>query len=377
MKTFTRVAAIAFIIGFYSGCSPVKFVLDDSVCKDNGCIVSDGKYVFNYSATAGAGKVDILIVNDNSASMSFEQARLAPRFRSFISELDGQHVDYRIAMTTTDVSESKAGQLISFQDGVSYLKSSNPDRQVLFNQTIQRPETLSCEKFISDWVRSHGGDRNSINTPEYSTAYLQNCPSGDERGVYAANVVVNKNPANFIRSDAHLAVIFLSDEDERSALYNSAEFKLDQLDQPANLISNVKTKLGEDKYNSLSLHAIVVKDQACLNVQNNQMLDANAATKGLISGSMGNVYLTMTAQGWGNAADICSEDYTSQLGQIRTKISESIKDILLNCSSPLELSVEVNGKSVAYQMEGKVLKLAQALVVGTTINLAYKCTSLN
>ncbi len=92
----------------------------------------------------------------------------------------------------------------------------------MFNQTIQRPETLACEKFIANWIRSHGGNTSSINSTEYSQGYAQKLSFGDERGIYAANMVVKNNPSSFIRSDAHLAVIFLSDEDERSGLYNDA-----------------------------------------------------------------------------------------------------------------------------------------------------------
>ncbi len=117
MKTLTRLAALFIFVGFYVACSPVKFSLDDSQCKEDGCVVVDGKYAFDYTATAGYGKVDILIVNDNSASMSFEQARLAPRFSCFISDLDSRSIDYRIGMTTTDVSGSRAGQLVTFSDG--------------------------------------------------------------------------------------------------------------------------------------------------------------------------------------------------------------------------------------------------------------------
>lgn len=375
MNTLTRMTVLSFAVGLYVGCSPVKFSLDDSKCRDNGCIVENGKYSFNYTATAGLGKVDILIVNDNSASMSFEQARLAPRFSNFISDLDSKRIDYRIAMTTTDVT-SKGGSLLSFKEGTPYLTPAHQDRVILFNQTIQRPETLACEKFVANWIRNHGGDRNSIGTASYSTAYSQNCPSGDERGVYAANLVVNSNPSNFIRSDAHLAVIFLSDEDERSGLYQSQGHALDQLDQPAYLISNIKSRLGDDKYNSLSVHAIVVKDQNCLNQQNSQTLDGYSPTTGLVTGSVGNVYLSFVNQRWGNAADICSNDYSSQLGQIRSQITERIKDIMLNCSNPTDLVVTVSGSPVAYQLEGKTLKFSQYLVPGTNVTMSYKCESL-
>lgn len=377
MKALTRVTALSFLVGLYVGCSPVKFSLDDSKCKDSGCVVENGRYSFNYSISAGYGKVDILIVNDNSASMSFEQARLAPRFNNFISDLDNQRIDYRIAMTTTDITGSKGGNLIYYKEGTPYITPGHQDRYTLFNQTIQRPETLACEKFIADWIRQNNGDRNSINSTAYQTAYPQNCPSGDERGVYAANMVVNNNPANFIRSDAHLAVIFLSDEDERSGLYQNQGYVLDQMDQPSYLISNIKSKLGPDKYNSLSLHAIVVKDQSCLNQQNNQALDNYSPTIGLVTGSLGNLYLSFTNQGWGNAANICSNDYASQLGQIRSLITDRIKDIMLNCSNPSDLVVTVSGSSVSYQQEGKILKFSQYLAPGTNVTLSYKCDSLD
>ena len=377
MKTLVKLATLSFVMGFYIGCSPVKFALDDSKCKDKGCVVINGQYSFNYSVTAGLGKVDILIVNDNSASMSFEQARLAPRFANFISDLDTRNIDYRIGMTTTDVSSSKAGTLLSFKEGIPYLMPSHQDRVTLFNQTIQRPETLACEKFIANWIRNNGGNRDSINSDAYSKGYAQNCPSGDERGVYAANLVINNNPSNFIRPDAHLAVIFLSDEDERSSLYTTQGYKLEQMDQPAYLVSNVKEKLGSDKYNSLSVHAIVVKDQNCLTHQSNQALDNYSPTAGLVMGSIGNVYLSFTNQGWGNAADICSEDYAGQLGEIRSKITDRIKDIMLNCVDPQELQVSVSGNSLPYTLEHKTLKFSQYLAPGTKVTLTYKCESLN
>lgn len=376
MKTLTKMAAISFFVGLYVGCSPVKFSLDDSKCKDSGCVVENGKYSFNYTQTAGRGKVDILIVNDNSASMSFEQARLAPRFKRFIEDLDAQKIDYRIAMTTTDVSGSRGGNLIYYKEGTPYITPAHADRKTLFDNTIQRPETLACEKFIANWIRARGGDVNSINSAEYSAKYSQNCPSGDERGVYAANLVVKNNPSNFIRNDAHLAVIFLSDEDERSGLYGDNGYVLDQMDQPNYLITNVKNSLGADKFNSLSVHSIVVKDNACLNLQNSQALDGYGPTTGLVSGSIGNVYLSFATAGWGAAADICSEDYTSQLGQIRSKITDRIKDIMLNCSNPSDLIVTVSGTPVGYYMDGKTLRFNQYLTPGTSVNLSYKCDAL-
>lgn len=386
MNALAKFATLSFVVGLYVGCSPVKFALDGSQCKDSGCIVENGKYSFKYSATAGAGKVDILIVDDNSASMSFEQKRLAPRFANFIQNLDARAVDYRIAITTTDVSGGQfpqGGKLIPFGDGSAYLTPGNTNRFNLFNNAIQRPETLSCENWIAQ-------NFSSQNTAWYTSTYNQNCPSGDERGIYSANLVVQNNPGNFIRNDAHLSIIFMGDEDERSGMYRNpnaderfsyaAEFALSNLDQPATLVNNVKSIYGNEKFNSLSVHAIIVKpgDTACLAMQNSQTLGnpPNFATIGAVSGSYGKAFQGFIDSNWGVAASICSEDYTGQLGNIQTRIENSIKDIMLNCASPENLIVTVSGTPVSHWLQGKVLKFSQSLTPGTSVTLSYQCSSL-
>lgn len=379
MKTLTKYAFISFALGLYVGCSPVKFSLDSSKCDNLGqtCVVENGEYsVGPTTIKVGAGKVDILIVNDNSASMSFEQKRMAPRFASFISDLDARGVDYRIAMTTTDITGSNAGKLIYFDANTPYLTNSNPNRQALFNNTIQRPETRNCENFIANYLRQNG--KASANTAAYQTAYAQNCPSGDERGTYQANLVLTSNPSNFIRPDAHLSIIFLSDEDVRSGLYGQAGYALADLDQPYTLTNNVKTKLGIEKFNSLSIHAIIVKDDYCLNLQNNQILgdNPNPDTYGMVSGSYGRVYQTFPDAGWGRAVSICSEDYSTDLGQIRTSLVDKISSTLLSCSNPTNLVVTSSGSPVSYTISGKTLKFTPALAQGTSVTLSYKCAEL-
>jgi hypothetical protein len=374
-----KILLLFIILGFYSGCSQVKFSLDDSKCRDNGCIIDNGKYSFKYSTVSGVGKVDILIVNDNSASMSFEQARVAPRFQNFIKNLDDKKIDYRIAITTTDVSGGafpQGGNLIPFGDGSAYLHPANQNRSILFNAAINRPETLSCETFIAEWFRSH--DLSSRETNEYQSEYQSKCPSGDERGVYSANLVIKNNPSNFIRPDSHLSIIFLSDEDERSGLYANPIYSLETLDQPKTLVENVKDSLGLEKYNSLSIHSIIVKDTNCLNIQNNQTLGTlpSPHTKGLMNGSIGGVYLKFTESLWGVAADICADNYTNQLGLIQTRMENAIKEQVLNCKDPSELVVILEGKPIEYFMEGKLLKFSALIPAGSRLDISYKCNSI-
>ncbi|MCB0370011.1 MAG: hypothetical protein KDD45_11450, partial [Bdellovibrionales bacterium] len=47
-------------------------------------------------------KVDILIVIDNSGSMSYEQSEMAKRFSGFVESLNG--LDWQLGITTTDVT---------------------------------------------------------------------------------------------------------------------------------------------------------------------------------------------------------------------------------------------------------------------------------
>lgn len=366
MNALAKLSILSFVVGLYAGCSPVGFSMDDSQCRDEGCIVQNGQYAFKYDVQVGKGKVDILIVNDNSASMSFEQARLAPRFQNFIQELDSQNSDYRIAMTTTDISNGRGGKLIDFGSGKKFITPSDSNRQALFSSAIQRSETLKCESFMTQWISSG----KSTATSEYTSAYNQNCPSGDERGIYAASLVVENNPSSFIRNDSHLAIIFLTDEDVRSGLYKvSSQFALASKDQPNYLVNEVKKKYGNDKFNSLTVHSIIVKDNACLVQQNSQING--------VQGSIGEAYKLFETSQWGKTVDICSTDYTSQLGQIRSYISNRIKDIVLKCYSPTELIVTVSGSNIPYTLEGKTVKFSTYLNPGTNVSLSYKCSVLN
>ena len=123
------------------GCSEVSFRKDPIVeCQGRGsgsCVTSQGVDSFDYSIRFQPGKVDVLFVNDNSASMSWEQARIADRFVNFVQQLDGTGIDYRIGMVTTDVSSSsnqprainqngalQDGRLISFSSGMKFLASN-------------------------------------------------------------------------------------------------------------------------------------------------------------------------------------------------------------------------------------------------------------
>jgi hypothetical protein len=330
----------------------------------------------NYTEPVTGPKVDILFVDDNSASMSFEQKALANRFSGFINNLDSQHVDYRIAITTTDISNSdnppsvangqgalQDGKLIGFGVG-NYLTPSVSDRIARFNNTIVRPETLACEQWIA----------NNYNNPNYTTEYKHNCPSGDERGVYAANLAL-KNNSGFLRSDAYLAVIFVSDEDERSGFYcggpnnpncTSTGYPLEELDQPASLASTFSA-IGKSKV--AEVHSVVVTDSTCLNEQNTQ-------TAGM-RGSMGSVYLTFAQAGWGEAVSICLNNYATGLQTIANKIAAN-KGYALKCSNPINLQVTAEPATAGFSWTRNGSEvLVTNPPIGGNLRFKYYCPNSN
>lgn len=382
--------AVPALVSIYVGCSPVNFAKDEEVnkCQNSGknCISQNGKDYFDDTISIAGGLVDILVVDDNSASMSFEQTQLANRLSGFIQNLENQHADYRIAITTTDISSSsnpassankngalQDGRLIQFPNGAYYLTSASgtlAQKDAWFKQTIQRPETSACETFI----------RNNYGKSGYDAAYAQNCPSGDERGIYAANLVVKNNPNSFIRSNAHLAIIVLSDEDERSQLYwynqqnpgSYPGYDLESLDQPATLLSNVRAVFGGSK--NLSVHSIITTTQACKDVQDNQMVINGAS---VVSGSFGLIYNQASQMTQGIVGDICASDYTGQLGQISTNILNRINSATLACANPADLAVTIVGQSgVTYTVAGNLVKFSTQLSPGTTVKLKYSCDTL-
>lgn len=368
MKRLKHYTLFAFCFSVYIGCAKVQF--SDVPAEGGGPGVTPGGI---QTGTKDGGKkaVDILFVVDNSASMSTEQASMASRFNNFIGTLNAAGLDYRIGITTTDISNPTTnpprsinqngalqdGKLIAFGNGSYYLTPSTANITSQFNAAIQRQETATCEAFLAS------------STPNTPSNYLANCPSGDERGIYAANLFLMNNSASMVRPEAHLAIIFLADEDERSHLYDSSStnaYPLETLDKPATLITNMQA-LGAGK--SYSAHSIIVKpgDSACLSVQNGQTHNVN--------GSYGDQYAQVTASTGGTLGDVCAADYTSQLNNIGYSITAHVNEIELGCPNPQVISVDFNPVPGAptWSLQGSKIVFSSTLPVNMVVNYSWKC----
>jgi hypothetical protein len=153
-----------------------------------------------FAEPVGCTKIDLLFVIDNSASMADEQANLAQNFPKFIALLqqfrDGQ-VDFRIGVTTTAFPASVLSfQIQSGAQGALLQTSDMPQRWLTSDdpQLTKHFETLAT-------VGTNG--------------------AGDEQPLKAARAsvvdrVADGTNAGFLRDDALLAMVIITDEDDQS-----------------------------------------------------------------------------------------------------------------------------------------------------------------
>lgn len=132
-------------------------------------------------------KVDILLVVDNSCSMIDEQQKLAANFDNFIAQFLEADVDYQIGVVTTDMENpEQAGRL---QGDTKIISSTMPvdDARELFQENVKVCAT---------------GSGFEMGLAAAAAAFAE--PSALE---------VN---AGFLRDDAALSVVFVSDEEDDS-----------------------------------------------------------------------------------------------------------------------------------------------------------------
>ncbi|MBT8491729.1 MAG: hypothetical protein KJO07_01605 [Deltaproteobacteria bacterium] len=172
-------------------------------------------------------KMDIVFVVDDSGSMSEEQSNLAANFPSFFDVIDshvnsdGVPTDYRIAVTTTgrDVDYTiKVPPPFSLEMPMSESGDNGAFRSTsgMANPWISRGDGDPQGKFSS--LAQVGTSGPSLEMPLYSLelALTERVKDGSNAG--------------FLRDDALLAVVVLTDEDDCSRTDNNFEIESDQCD---------------------------------------------------------------------------------------------------------------------------------------------------
>lgn len=252
-----------------------------AACSEYDIILWDGVDTWTQNPPES---VDILLVVDNSGSMEPYQKELGDNFESFLTYFLEADVDYQIGAVTTDVTTSEAGMLVA---------------------DIITPSTEDANSKFTEMVNV--GTSGSGNEMGLEGAYL----ALTEPNISSAN-------AGFLREDASLSILFVSDEEDSSP-------------RPVNDYINdffeIKGQRDRDVFNASAL--TVVDLQAC---------DALEAAYSTINTR----YVDVAEQTDGVVGDICEEDFSNIVTELSLNASRLLDTFYLSASpdaASLEISV--------------------------------------
>jgi hypothetical protein len=216
MKKFVLVMGL---VSFICACS------SDNPCEDGYAMYDGSCYPSAYSAIfTVTSKADILFVVDNSGSMVGEQLQLGESFKAFTTELERFFGDkYHVAVVTTGMESSgcpacdavitqsclnETGENGRFQDRVCQNLGDidYPDYTCVADPTCSKVVTADTKSCFFDETLSEG----------IAMVGIHGC--GYERGLAPIRVALNQLSssynAGFLRKDATLVVVVISDEDD-------------------------------------------------------------------------------------------------------------------------------------------------------------------
>jgi len=270
----------------------------------------------DHFAQQGQAKVDVLFVIDNSGSMMEEQAGLAQNFAAFLSGTQQQPVDYHVAVTTTGIEPSPSGWT-RCPGGVDGGEAGR-----LFPADGTRPRIITR------------------GTPSADQVFANNVTVGvchwDEQGLQAAYRALSSPLVNnaddpdtalpddgnlgFLRPDARLAVVFVSDEDDGSSG-------------------------SVDSYETF-LRALKGNDPTLL-VVSAIVGPADLSTCPTASSS-GSRYIALAQRTGGVVESICTNDWAGALGNISGGVFSPRRRFPLSQvpADPSQIAVEVDGTPV-------------------------------
>jgi hypothetical protein len=146
-------------------------------------------------------KVDILWVIDDSCSMYDEQARLIANLSQFVGYADTLNADYQMAVTTTDAGSENAGKFERCFPHPAIIDSSYGDDTA--DPSARRQAAFACTFDVG------------TNGSGYE-AGLGSAKRALERATDPALDPATNPNRGFVRPDANLAIVVMSDEEDQS-----------------------------------------------------------------------------------------------------------------------------------------------------------------
>lgn len=294
---------------------------------------------FQQNAEEIQTKIDILWVIDNSGSMATSQQNLVENFDSFISNFVTKSYDFRMGVTTTDavLAGSEWNSFYNDPWNGNYIKNRyyfGLDRASKAQLRDGVPGTSSSGVRVITNNTPHIVDTFKINAVQGIEGY------GDERAFQSLKATLD-SPLNsgFRRSDAFLAIIIVSDEDDFS--HNGTDLNenmnnpgLHSVESYVNYLDAYTGTTGDSRQYSVS--TISINDQTCLN-------SLNGSSTGRKIGTRIGALAEMTG---GTRGNLCG-DFANELKLIQDKILNSLTQFYLNREPiPETIKVIVNGNVI-------------------------------
>lgn len=382
MIKLSSLSVVLVAASLLAACSPVQF--GDAGKNKGACNVSSPCPINPTENTfftqqdqifSSTNKVDILVVNDNSSSMSTEQANLAAPFNGFINRLlnasNTTGLDWQVAVTNTDICP-QGGGFCSTPFGAAgargrFYAPKSGQNPVYGNYILNRFMPNVADVFAATVQRG---------TDEIG--------SGDERGIYAASLAIDlrgTDNAGFFRDNSNLAIVVLSDENVRSVGATNpndpAYGVLEADDLPQNLLNKVVTTFGGQK--ALVFNSIVIKsgDTACQAQQAAQTYlgQPSPAHFGTVYEQMSN--LAQNESVIGSVCDNGSGQFANMLSQITGSIQNlpSSNSMTLNYipnkTPVVTFTPAGNAVTWAWTPGTNVITFSQRPANGTNVHVEY------
>ncbi len=272
-----------------------------TACGQQGAIFSILPTGQTFQGTITSSKIDVLWVVDNSGSMLTKQQNLANSFSSFINTFTTKNYDFRMAIVTTDIRPTSTGQDGKFQ-GVPNIIDNN---------------TANFEsRFQNNVVVGSTGDSNAKALDAINLSL-------------SAEKLATDN-TSFIRSDAKLIVIILSDADDS-----------DSVKTVADTIAFLDT-LKPDSTDGATGRTI--KNYTVSAVIDNKN---NPGPASCVGSEDGIKFREIANETGGTIMDICATNFSDGLAELSEDIAQFVSQVLLKFEPQLNtLSVAVDGTEI-------------------------------
>jgi len=309
----TRVVLAVAVGGLFAGCT-----LDDFGTGFKGADqIRTETFTQQEPSTA-----DVLWVVDTSCSMADEQEALAENFPAFLTLFLERSLAFNMAVTSTNIWEDESEGLDGQMNGDPYVMTQD-DADI---------EALFVERALMGIDEGHGAEKGL-------TAAHQ-----------ALEVLGDSVNQGFLRDDAHLAIIVVSDEPDYSAQANDSA--LVDLEEFAEWLNAFKGPTGQ-RMADLSVIVGIGEDgfedpRGCNQPENGDGAGGGSGPGGQGEGARrGDGYLEAALATGGLIGSICEPDWGDLLGRVGLRATGLLDAFELTEVPALDtVTVRVNGRFI-------------------------------